>query len=104
MVQSSSGRLYTRNGQLQLNANNEIVNDHGATHTWVMVSNDNFTLSGIRNQFIPLTIPLGQERVSPKQPKTPSMTGVLNPAVQLKATQPEIVESVVLGDGDDRST
>ncbi|QDU55313.1 flagellar hook-basal body complex protein [Aeoliella mucimassa] len=94
MVQSSNGVLYTRNGQLQLNANNEIVTTTGQRVLGYSVD-DNYNL--IESTPQPLTIPLGQERVA-QATENAYMTGVLNPAVEV-ATQPEIIQSLVLGDG-----
>ncbi|WP_425398301.1 flagellar hook-basal body complex protein [Aeoliella sp.] len=94
MVQSGTGRLYTRNGQLQLNANNEIVTTTGQRVLGYGVDDEfNLVESGAQ----PLTIPLGQQRVA-QATENAFFTGVLNPAVQ-EGTQPEVVESVVLGDG-----
>jgi flagellar hook protein FlgE len=92
IVQSGTGRLYTRNGQLQLNANNEVVTTTGQRVLGYGVD-DNFNLT--TDQLVPLSIPLGQERVA-QATENAFFTGVLNPAVQ-EGTQPEIVESVVLG-------
>lgn len=92
IVQSGTGRLYTRNGQLQLNANNELVTTTGQRVLGYGV-NDNFVLE--TDNFVPLTIPVGQERVA-QATENAFFEGVLNPAVQ-EGTQPEIVQSVALG-------
>ncbi|MDA8745559.1 hypothetical protein N9N28_13080, partial [Rubripirellula amarantea] len=88
------GRLYTRNGQLQLNANNEIVTTTGQRVLGYGVD-DNFQLRESTPE--PLSIPLGQERVA-QATENAFFTGVLNPAVA-EANQPEVLESSVLGDG-----
>lgn len=95
IVQSGTGRLYTRNGQLQLNATNELVTSTGQRVLGYGVTDD-YELA--TDQFVPLSIPLGQERVA-QATENAFFTGVLNPAVQA-GTQPEIVESVVLGTAD----
>ncbi|MGI9456427.1 MAG: flagellar hook-basal body complex protein [Aeoliella sp.] len=94
MVQNGTGRLYTRNGQLQLNANNEVVTTTGQRVLGYGV-NDNFVLA--TDSFVPLSIPLGQERVA-QATENAFLAGVLNPSVQ-QGTLPEITESAVLGNG-----
>jgi len=94
IVQSGTGRLYTRNGQLQLNSNNEVVTTTGQRVLGYGVTDD-FQLE--TSNLEPLSIPVGQERVA-QATQNAFLTGVLNPAVEV-GTQPEIVESVVLGDG-----
>lgn len=93
IVQSGTGRLYTRNGQLQLNANNEVVTTTGQRVLGYGVD-DNFNLT--TDNLEPLVIPLGQERVA-QATQNAYFTGVLNPAVD-EASQPEIIQSAVLGD------
>ena len=93
IVQSGTGRLYTRNGQLQLNANNEVVTATGQRVLGYGVD-DEFNLT--TDNLEPLVIPLGQERVA-QATKNALFTGVLNPAVD-EGSQPEIVQSVILGD------
>jgi len=87
IVQSGTGQLYTRNGQLQLNANNQVVTTTGQRVLGYGVTDD-FQLS--TDQLVPLSIPLGRERVA-QATENATFTGVLNPAVQ-PGTQPEIVE------------
>lgn len=94
IVQSGTGQLYTRNGQLQLNSNNEVVTTTGQRVLGYGVTED-FQLD--TSNFEPLSIPVGQERVA-QATQNAFLTGVLNPAVEV-GTQPEIVESVVLGNG-----
>src|SRR5690606_4628042 len=55
MVQSGTSRLYTRNGQLKLNSNNEIVTTTGQRLLGYGV-NDDYEL--VTDSFIPLSIPL----------------------------------------------
>lgn len=92
IVQSGTGRVYTRNGQLQLNANNEVVTTTGQRVLGYGV-NDNFQLE--TDNLEPLSIPLGQERVA-QATQNAFFTGVLNPAAE-QGTQPEITRSLALG-------
>ncbi len=96
VVQSGNGELYTRNGQLKLNAENEIVTATGQRVLGFGV-NDDFVLQQNLNNLQPLTIPLGKERVS-QATANASFSGVLNPSVDLGAT-PSVSKSIVLGDG-----
>ena len=57
MVQGGNNRLYTRNGQLKLNSNNEIVTTTGQRLLGYGV-NDDFEI--LRDRFVPLSIPLCQ--------------------------------------------
>ncbi len=96
VVQSGNGELYTRNGQLKLNAESELVTSTGQRVLGFGV-NDDFELQQNPEALVPLSIPLGKERVS--QPTgSASFSGVLNPSVDLGAT-PSISQSIVLGDG-----
>lgn len=95
IVQSGTGRLYTRNGQLQLNANNEVVTATGQRVLGYGVD-DSFNL--VTDTLQPLRIPLGQERVA-QATQNAFFTGVLNPAVTA-GTKPEVVESLILGRAD----
>lgn len=95
IVQSGTGRLFTRNGQLQLNANNEVVTTTGQRVLGYGID-DNFNLT--TDNLEPLSIPLGQERVA-QATENAFFTGVLNPAVEA-GSQPEIVESVIFGRAD----
>ena len=96
IVQSGNGQLYTRNGQLKLNSENEIVTATGQRVLGFGV-NDDFELQENLESLIPLSIPLGKERVS--QPtSSASFSGVLNPSVDIGAT-PSISQSIFLGDG-----
>lgn len=96
VVQSQFGNLYTRNGQLKLNSDNEIVTATGQRVLGYGV-NDDFELQENNESLVPLTIPLGEDRVS-QATTSASLTGVLNPTVQEGVTQ-SISESIVLGDG-----
>ncbi|NOZ39113.1 MAG: flagellar hook-basal body complex protein [Planctomycetes bacterium] len=96
VVQAGNGELYTRNGQLKLNAENEIVTATGQRVLGFGV-NDDFVLQQNLNNLQPLTIPLGKERVS-QATANASFSGVLNPSVDIGAT-PSVSTSIVLGDG-----
>ena len=96
VVQSGNGELYTRNGQLKLNAENEIVTATGQRVLGFGV-NDDFVLQKNLNNLKPLTIPLGKERVS-QATANAKFSGVLNPSVDLGAT-PSVSTSIVLGNG-----
>lgn len=94
IVQSGTDRLYTRNGQLQLNSQNEVVTSTGQRVLGYGVD-DNYELT---SQLEPLAIDLGSERVA-QRTENAVFSGVLNPAVDLGAV-PEIIQSNVLGDGN----
>lgn len=94
IVQSGTDQLFTRNGQLQLNAENEIVTSTGQRVLGYGV-NDDYEV--ITDNLVPLTIPVGEERVA-QQTTRASFNGVLNPAVDVGAV-PSTSQSVVLGDG-----
>ena len=94
MVQSASGVQYTRNGQLQLNANNEIVTTTGQRVLGYTVDDDYNLIESTPGT---LTIPVGTEYVA-QATENAYFAGVLNPAVE-QATQPEVQESIVLGNG-----
>jgi len=92
IVQNGTDRLYTRNGQLKLNADNEITTSTGQRVLGYEV-NEDFQL--LTNNAVPLSIPLGQERVAQSTGNV-ILNGVLNPAVA-QGDQPEVIESLVLG-------
>lgn len=92
VVQDATTRLYTRNGQLQLNSANEVVTSTGQRVLGYGVDDD-FDL--LTNSLTPLTIDLGAERVA-QATSTVNFTGVLNPEVDPGMT-PSISTSVVLG-------
>ncbi|MEM8864212.1 MAG: flagellar hook-basal body complex protein, partial [Planctomycetota bacterium] len=94
VVQNGTDRVYTRNGQLQLNAENEVVTTTGQRVLGYTV-NDDFEVQ--TSALVPLSIDLGAERVA-QATTTAAFTGVLNPAVDVGST-PSISESIVLGDG-----
>ncbi len=94
IVQSGTNQFYTRNGQLKLNADNEVVTRTGQRLLGYRV-NDDFEV--VTDNLVPLSIPLGKERVA-QATRTVNLSGVLNPSVDEGAT-PSISESVVLGDG-----
>ncbi len=94
IVQSGINQFYTRNGQLKLNADNEVVTTTGQRLLGYGV-NDDFEI--ITDNLIPLSIPLGKERVA-QATSTANFSGVLNPSVDEGAT-PSVSESIILGDG-----
>lgn len=94
IVQSGTSQLYTRNGQLKLNAENEVVTTTGQRLLGYGV-NDEYEV--VTDNLIPMSIPLGKERVA-QSTETATLSGVLNPEVE-EGDQPEIIESVVLGNG-----
>lgn len=95
LVQDGTDRLYTRNGQLKLNADNEITTTTGQRILGYAVDDD-FNL--LTNNLVPLSIPVGQERVA-QATGNAKLNGVLNPAVA-QGDQPEVIESLVLGTAD----
>ncbi len=95
VVQGSQGEpLYTRNGQLGLNSENEIVTTGGQKLLGYR-TNDDFSLD--TSNVVPLEIPLGAERVA-QATSTANFAGVLNPTVEA-GTLPGTIESEILGDG-----
>ncbi len=92
IVQSGTGDLYTRNGQLKLNADNDVVTTTGQRLVGYTVD-ENFQV--VTDNLVPLNIPLGKERVA-QSTENATMAGVLNPAVEA-GDEPEIIESLVLG-------
>jgi flagellar hook protein FlgE len=92
MVQGSQGeRLYTRNGQLQTNANNEVVTVTGSRVLGFSVDED----FNIVETLVPLQIPLGAQTVA--QPtQTAFFSGVLSPTADV-GTNPSIILSEILG-------
>lgn len=96
MVQGSQGeQLYTRNGQLKLNSENQIVTANGNKLLGYGLRPDSFELNEAFVQ--PLTIALGGERVA--QATTEAVfQGVLNPTVNA-GTIPAQIQSEVMGDG-----
>ena len=94
IVQSGTNQFYTRNGQLKLNADNEVVTPTGQRLLGYRV-NDDFEI--VTDNLVPLSIPLGKERVA-QATRTVNFSGVLNPSVDPGAT-PSISKSVTLGDG-----
>ena len=94
IVQSGTDQLFTRNGQLQLNAENEIVNSTGQRILGYTVDDD-FDI--VTDNLVPLTIPVGEERVAQETTEV-NFSGVLNPSVD-EGASPSVSESIVLGDG-----
>lgn len=95
MVQGSQGeQLYTRNGQLKLNSENQIVTANGNKLLGYGLREGTFELNEAFVQ--PLTIALGGERVA--QATTEAVfQGVLNPTVN-PGTTPAKIQSEVMGD------
>ncbi|MEX0612034.1 MAG: flagellar hook-basal body complex protein [Pirellulales bacterium] len=92
IVQGSQGeRLYTRNGQLQTNANNEVVTVTGNRVLGFGVDDD----FNIVQTLVPLSIPLGAEVVA-QATQTAFFSGVLHPQAEI-GDRPSVIESEVLG-------
>jgi flagellar hook protein FlgE len=97
MVQGPNGgsqQFYTRNGQFKTNAVNQLVS----------ISGDRVLGYGVNDQFVidtnnvkPLTIPFGGSAVA-QETNNVTLVGNLQPDSALVATQPGIIESVVLND------
>jgi flagellar hook protein FlgE len=93
MIQGSQGeQLFTRNGQLQTNANNEVVTITGSRVLGYGVD-DQFN---IVETLTTLQIPLGEETVA-QATETAILAGVLTPTADVADT-PSIISSEVLGD------
>lgn len=94
VVQGGQGQsLYTRNGQLSLNSENQVVTSTGNKLLGYGV-NDRFELQTASAQ--PIEIPLGGRRVSQATGEA-TFQGVLNPTVQA-GDQPAITSSEILTD------
>jgi flagellar hook protein FlgE len=92
MIQGSQGeRLFTRNGQLQTNANNEVVTITGNRVLGFAVD-DQFN---IIETLVPIQIPLGEETVA-QATENAVFSGVLTPTADL-ADMPAIITSEMLG-------
>ncbi len=95
MVQGSQGeRLYTRNGQLQTNANNEVTTVTGNRVLGFAVDEE----FNIVETLVPLQIPLGAQTVA-QATQTAFFSGVLSPTADV-GTNPSRILSEVLGDVD----
>jgi flagellar hook protein FlgE len=95
MVQGSQGeRLYTRNGQLQTNANNEVVTVTGNRVLGFTVDEE----FNIVETLVPLQIPLGAQTVA-QATQTAFFSGVLSPTAEVPE-DPSVILSEVLGDVD----
>jgi flagellar hook protein FlgE len=95
MVQGSQGeRLYTRNGQLQTNANNEVVTVSGNRVLGFGVDED----FNIIETLVPIEIPLGAQTVA-QATQNVFLSGALSPTAAIGDT-PSIILSEVLGDVD----
>ena len=92
MVQGAQGeRLYTRNGQLQTNANNEVVTVTGNRVLGYGVDED----FNIVETLVPLQIPLGAETVA-QATQNAFFQGVLSPTADVGDT-PSVILSEMLG-------
>jgi flagellar hook protein FlgE len=96
IIQGSQGeQLYTRNGQLQTNANNEVVTVTGNRVLGYSVDDD----FNIVETLVPLQIPLGEETVA-QATETAFLAGTLTPSAEV-GDAPRIISSEVLGDVND---
>ena len=89
-----SQQFYTRNGQFKTNAVNELVSVTGDRVLGYGV-NDEFVID--TNQVVPLTIPFGGSAVA-QETNNVTLVGNLLPDSDGVATQPGVIESVVLTD------
>jgi flagellar hook protein FlgE len=93
VVQGTQGNLYTRNGQIQTNNNNELVTVTGNRLLGFTVDDDfNIVESGE----VPLSIPLGGAPVT-QATQNAYFSGVLTPLAE-QGTIASIISSEVLGD------
>jgi flagellar hook protein FlgE len=92
--QGAGQELYTRNGQLKVNSQNEIVTITGHRVLGYTV-NDQFVINS--NQLQPLTIPFGGSAVAQETNRV-NLAGNLLPNSELVATTPGVIQSVVLSD------
>lgn len=96
IVQGSQGEiLYTRNGQFKTNANNEITTITGQRVLGFGVD-DQFNVQ--ETGLVPIKIPLGAAAVA-QATENVYLEGTLTPTGVI-ATQPAIIESSVLSDGN----
>ncbi|MCE9526773.1 MAG: flagellar hook-basal body complex protein [Planctomycetales bacterium] len=97
IAQDSAGaRLFTRNGQLKTNADNELVTVTGNRVLGYGVD-DNFQLQ--TSTLTSLSIPLGTAATA-QATKNVTLQGVLTPSGDLADTA-QVIESAVLGDAND---
>jgi flagellar hook protein FlgE len=97
IAQDSAGaRLFTRNGQLKTNADNELVTVTGNRVLGYGVD-DNFQLQ--TSTLTSLSIPLGTAATA-QATKNVTLQGVLTPSGPLADTA-QVIESAVLGDAND---
>ena len=95
IVRSTSGeQLYTRNGQFQINAENQLTTIGGERLLGFGVD-DNFEIQS--TQLVPLQIPLGSAAVA-KATQVVTMEGTLTPTGDV-ANVPENLLSSILSDG-----
>ncbi|QDU88227.1 Flagellar hook protein FlgE [Pirellulimonas nuda] len=96
VVQGTQGRQYTRNGQLNINAQNEIVTTTGQRLLGYGVD-ENYNVQ--RTTLVPLTIPIGSAAVA-EATRNVFLAGNLNPTADYQAVQPGIIQSTVLSNGE----
>lgn len=89
-----SQQYYTRNGQFKTNAINELITVTGDRVLGYGV-NDEFVIN--TNEVVPLTIPFGGSAVA-QETNNIHLVGNLLPNSEGVATQPGVIESVVLSD------
>ncbi len=95
IVEGSSGeQLFSRNGILKTNSNNELVNSTGNRLLGFGID-DTFTVQ--TTELVPLTIPLGSSAVA-QATSTVFLEGTLTPTGDLADTA-GVVQSAILGDG-----
>jgi flagellar hook protein FlgE len=93
IVQGASGQQYSRNGQLQTNSKNQLVNSTGNVILG-QAADKNFNIDP-NSALVPITIPLGSQSVA-QATKTATLSGVLTPTADV-ATE-GIITSAALGD------
>jgi flagellar hook protein FlgE len=97
IVEGGQGEtLFTRNGQLQTNANNEIVTVTGNRILGFGVDDDYNIVETDFDSMVSLRIPVGEEIVA-QATQTAILTGRLSPNAEV-ADQPAVILSQVLGD------
>ncbi len=89
-----SQQYYTRNGQFKTNAVNELISVTGERVLGYGVT-DEFVIDS--NQIVPLTIPFGGSAVA-QETNNVTLVGNLLPYSEGVATQPGVIESVILTD------
>ncbi|HEY4235577.1 MAG TPA: flagellar hook-basal body complex protein [Lacipirellulaceae bacterium] len=93
IVQGPGGQQYTRNGQLQTNSKNQLVNSTGNI-VLGQAADANFNIDP-NSALVPLTIPLGSQSVA-QATKTATFSGVLTPNADIGTDA--VITSAPLGD------